>query len=85
MSGFPAALRAFPASYLAYVHHSRGQSLGTFHMSLTTLPYDILFIIIGLLDIEEQVNLGKTNRVLHYLYGDESLSQSSAEVRHSVV
>jgi hypothetical protein len=53
-------------------------------MSLTALPYDILFNVVRLLDVEEQVNLGKTSPVFRYICGEESLCRISAEVRHSI-
>ncbi len=53
-------------------------------MSLTTLPYDILFNVVRLLDVEEQVNLGKTCPVFRYICGEEILCRISAEVRHSI-
>jgi hypothetical protein len=53
-------------------------------MSLTTLPYDILFNVVRLLDVEELVNLGETSPVFKYICGEESLCRIAAEVRHSI-
>ena len=52
-------------------------------MSLTTLPYDVLFNVVRLLDVEEQVNLGKTSLLFRYICGEESLCRIAVEVRHS--
>jgi hypothetical protein len=46
------------------------------------LPYDILFNVTRLLDVQEQVNLGLTCRLLRYITGEDSLCRIAAEVRH---
>ena len=50
-------------------------------MGLETLPYDILFNIVRLLDVEDLVIFGKTCTLFS---GEESLCRIVAEVRHSI-
>jgi hypothetical protein len=53
-------------------------------MSLTTLPYDILFSVVRLLDVEGLVNLGEISPVLNYICREEPLCKIVGEVRHSI-
>jgi F-box domain len=49
-------------------------------MSLISLPYDVLFNVVKLLDVEEQVNLGKTCPLFKYICGEPSLCRIAAQV-----